>query len=277
MKVEVRDLQEDRALLLIEDADPATVNALRRILMAEVPKMAIEDVEFHLGPIRGEDGQEYESVTPLFDEIIAHRLGLIPIPTDLEVFVPREECKDCGGDGCTNCTIMYSLNKKGPGTVFSRDLEPIGDSRLRPVDPDIPIVKLGEGQAMLIYSTAVLGTGQTHAKWQAAQAVAYKYYPILEFDSKDKALDEEVAGVCPVNILEAGDGEFRVTDIEKCTLCKLCEEQSEGRIKVKGDPTRFLFHFETDRSLTAHQALKKGLEILQGKFTEVAKNVEAIE
>ncbi len=276
MKVEVKDLAEDRAFLLIEETDPATVNALRRTLLSDIPKMAIEDVEFHLGPIRGEDGQEYESVTPLFDEIIAHRLGLIPIPTDPELFVLREECKDCGGEGCTNCTIMYSLNKKGPGTVFSRDLEPIGDPSSAPVDPDIPIVKLGEGQAMLIYSTAVLGTARQHAKWQAAQAVSYKYYPILDFDPKDEALDDDIARVCPVNILEAADGEFRVTDIEKCTLCKLCEEESEGRIKVRGDSTRFLFRFETDRSLTAQQVLAKGLEILQQKFASVAENVGAL-
>lgn len=276
MKLHVRDLKEDRAVLLLEDSDPAFANALRRTLMADVPKMAIEEVEFHLGPIRGEDGQEYESVTPLFDEIIAHRLGLIPIPTELDFFLPRESCPNCGGEGCTQCAIMYSLNKKGPGMVFSRDLEPIGDTRYRPVEPDIPIVKLGDGQAMLIYATAILGTGKNHAKWQAAQAVAYKYYPILEFDPRDKALDEEVARVCPVDILESSDGEFRVTDIEKCTLCKLCEEKSEGRIKVKGDPTRLIFRFETDRSLTAQQVLVKGLEILGAKFEGVAESIRGL-
>ncbi len=273
MKVEVRDLKEDRAILLIEDASPALANALRRTLVADVPKMAIEDVEFHLGPIRGEDGKEYESITPLFDEIIAHRLSLIPIPTDLDLFVPRDICEACGGEGCTNCTIMYSLNKKGPCTVFSGDLEPIGDSKYKPVDTHIPIVKLGEGQAMLVYATAILGTGRGHAKWQGAQAAAYKYYPGLQFDPKDKALDETVADVCPVNILEAGDEGFRVTDIEKCTLCKLCEEASEGRMKVVGDTTKFIFRFETDRSLTAGQALVKALEILHEKFVDVAERV----
>ncbi len=276
MKVEIRELTEDRASLLIKDADSTFVNALRRTLVSDVPKMAIEDVEFHLGPIRGEDGKEYESVAPLFDEIIAHRLSLIPIPTDLDFFVRREECENCGGEGCTTCTTMYSLNKKGPCTVFSGDLEPIGDSMYAPVDPDIPIVKLGEGQAMLTYATAVLGTGRDHAKWQATQAASYKYYPILEFDAKDPGLDPDVAGVCPVNILEAGEDGFKVTDIEKCTLCKLCEEASEGRIKVKSDPTKFLFQFETDRSLTARQALLKGVEILQLKFRDFANSLTAL-
>lgn len=275
MKATIQEMTDQKARILIEDAEPSFVNALRRTLTADVPKMAIEEVEFHLGPIRGEDGKEYESVTPLFDEIIAHRLSLIPIPTDLEILEPRETCSACGGEGCPTCTIMFSLNKRGPGTAFSRDLVPVGDSKLAPRDPDIPIVKLGEGQAMLIYATAILGTGADHAKWQAATGAAYKFYPVLDFDPKDKALTEEIASVCPVHILEA-DGEFRVTDIEKCTLCRLCEEASDGQIKVSGDPTRFLFRFETDGALTAEQALNAALDILQHKFQDVATGVEGL-
>src|SRR5207302_184350 len=78
--------------LLIEETEPSYANALRRVLVSDVPKMAIEDVEFHLGPIRAEDGKEYESVSPLFDEMIAHRLGLVPIPTDLGLYNRREDC-----------------------------------------------------------------------------------------------------------------------------------------------------------------------------------------
>src|SRR6266566_9738993 len=93
--------------LLIEETEPSYANALRRVLVSDVPKMAIEDVEFHLGPIRAEDGKEYESVAPLFDEIISHRLGLVPIPTDLQMFVPRATCPTCHGEGCPLCTIIY--------------------------------------------------------------------------------------------------------------------------------------------------------------------------
>lgn len=276
MELEFREVAEDRLSFVVSGVSPSIVNALRRTLLADVPKMAIDEVEFHLGPIRGEDGREYESVTPLFDEIIAHRLGLVPVPTDLDVFVPRSECEACKGEGCPTCTVMFSLHKQGPTTVYSRDLAPVGDATLAPVDPDIPIVKLGDGQAMLIYATAVLGTGKEHARWQAAHGVAYKYYPVLEFDPKDPALTPEVAEVCPVDILEAEDGTFRVTEIEKCTLCRLCEEASEGRIQVRGDPTKFLFRFETDGSLPARRALLKGLELLEGKFADLARQAEAL-
>src|SRR3989454_10440160 len=129
------------------ETERAYANSLRRVLVSDVPRMAIEDVEFPLGPIRAEDGKEYESVAPLFDEMISHRLGLVPIPTDLQLFVPRATCPTCHGEGCPACTIIYSLNKRGPGGVTSGDLEPIGDSKLKPKDAKILIVKLGDGQA----------------------------------------------------------------------------------------------------------------------------------
>src|SRR5437867_4875024 len=130
--------------LLIEETEPSYANALRRVLVSDVPKMAIEDVEFHLGPIRAEDGKEYESVSPLFDEMIAHRLGLVPIPTDLGLYNRREDCPTCHGEGCPNCTIIYSVNKRRPGHVTSGDLEPAGDAKHRRVDQTIPLLKPGD-------------------------------------------------------------------------------------------------------------------------------------
>src|SRR3970040_1339313 len=95
MKIKVLQQKNATVRLLLSETDPSYANALRRVLIADVPKMAIEDVEFHLGPIRAEDGKEYESVSPLFDEIIAHRLGLVPIPTDLGLYNRRGGCP-CG-------------------------------------------------------------------------------------------------------------------------------------------------------------------------------------
>ena len=129
MDIQILELTDQTARLVIDGTEPHIVNALRRSLLSEVPKMAIEDVEFHMGSIIDEDGNEYESASPLFDEIIASRLGMIPIPTDLEAFTFRDECK-CKGEGCPSCTIMYSLNKKGPCTVYSGDMEPLGDKSL---------------------------------------------------------------------------------------------------------------------------------------------------
>jgi DNA-directed RNA polymerase subunit D len=130
MEIEIVEMTETWAKFKVTNSNPEMVNALRRVLMVEIPKLAIDNVEFHLGPIMDEAGHEYESVSPLFDEIVAHRLGLVPIPTDLSLFVERSKCS-CGGEGCPSCTILYLLDKKGPSDVYSGDLEPLGDSRFR--------------------------------------------------------------------------------------------------------------------------------------------------
>lgn len=282
MKVRVDRMEERSAAFLLEGVEPAIANAIRRTLIADVPKLAIEDVEFHLGPIRGEDAKEYESTAPLFDEIIAHRIGLIPLPTDPKLFVPRQTCPACGGEGCPNCTVIYSLNKRGPAMVYSGDLEPIGDPKFRPVDPSIPIVKLGEGQALLVYATAQLGFGRDHAKWQATQAVGYKYAPVVKIDNKKMDSEKFPLDCCPVGILHNKDGKVVVDPEEKCILCMQCvnaakENGWEGAFDVRGDPERILFHFETDGSMSAQTALLEALSALETKFSTLADLAASLE
>jgi len=173
MDIEVIEMSDRKCEFVIRNSTPAMANALRRTILSDIPKMAIDKVEFHLGPIMVDD-KEYESVSPLFDEIVAHRLGMVPVPTDHQLFGYQSECS-CGGDGCPSCMIMYSLNKIGPCTVYSGDMMPLGNSELKVRDEFIPVVELTENQAVLIYATAVMGTAKQHVKWQVAQGVGYQY------------------------------------------------------------------------------------------------------
>lgn len=278
MKLEDKQLGARKAKLVISNVNPPLINSLRRALIADVPKLAIEDVEFHLGSIGSEDeDKEYESNTPLFDEIIAHRLGMIPIPTDLELFNFRDECEKCEGEGCPNCTIIYSLSKKGPCTVYSGDLNPVGETELRVVDDLIPIVKLEDDQAILLYATAELGTAKEHAKWQPTSGVGYKYYPKIEFDEDKCDQCGECVEACPVDILEINDDKINVTDIEECTLCKSCVDVCDtGGIDVQGREDKFILRYETDGSLTAEDTLKKSLEVLDEKFDDFINMIDEL-
>ncbi|MEE3478080.1 MAG: DNA-directed RNA polymerase subunit D, partial [Methanomethylophilus sp.] len=188
MQIEIVKMEDTRAKFILKNSSPAMANALRRTMLQDIPKMAIDKVDFHLGPIM-QDDKEYESVTSLFDEIIAHRLGLIPVPTT-DQFTFQKDCS-CGGVGCPGCSIMYSLNKVGPATVLSGDLLPLGDSSLKVKDEYIPIVELTDTQAVLIYATAVMGTAKQHVKWQAAFGVGYSYMPIIKINAS-KAADSDV-------------------------------------------------------------------------------------
>ena|SRR5437773_587027 len=277
MEVKVLEQADTSLTLRFEDTDPTIVNSIRRTLIADVPKMAIEDVEFHLGPIRAEDGKEYESVAPLFDEIISQRLGLVPIPTDLALFVPKATCPNCKGEGCPNCTIIYSLNKRGPGTVTSGDLEPIGDAKLKPKDAAIPIVKLGDGQALLIYATATLGTGREHAKWQVAHGVGYAFATVLKAGGKTFEAQDAKVPVCTEHILRPGNEEVTIELKPECKNCrKFADAYDVKSVKLFNDPTKIRMQFETDGSLSARDTLVAALDILEKRFADLAGKVEQL-
>ena len=170
MKVEIRELKPTKAVLKFTDTEPYFINSLRRIMISELPKLAISDVII------------YDNTSPLFDEIISHRLGLIPIPTDLKLVNFKDECT-CKGAGCPNCTVRYTLSKEGGGMVYSGDLQPEEKSFAIKEDK-IPIVELAEDQRIILEVEAVLGRGRDHAKWQSVQAPGYIMIPQIEIDEK---------------------------------------------------------------------------------------------
>jgi len=275
MDIEILEMSERKVSFILKNTTPAMANALRRTILTDIPKMAIDKVEFHLGPIMV-DGREYESITPLFDEIIAHRLGMVPVPTDLKLFVPQKDCS-CGGEGCPSCTIMYSLNKIGPCTVLSGDLIPLGDPKLKVKDEFIPIVELADGQAVLIYTIATMGSAKTHVKWQAANGVGYKYAPVIKIDAAKCIHCLKCLKECPKHVFAGDAKKITVSKPLKCTLCESCKTFcAPGAISTSADDKNFVFSFETDGSLTAETVLNKAVSLLSEQASAFGKLVERL-
>ncbi len=151
---------DDEISLQLEGVDRSYANAVRRFCISEVPSMAIDDIVI------------LENSSVLYDEILAHRLGMVPLRTDLERYVLPERC-DCGNPlGCQKCRVLLVLDataKERPRTVVSGDLVS-EDREVCPVNPNIPIVKLAVGQSVKLEAYARLGRGKEHAKWQPATA-----------------------------------------------------------------------------------------------------------
>lgn len=277
MKVEVLEMDDRKAVLDIQEASPYFVNTLRRVLLSDVPKLAIEHVTF------------YDNTSGLFDEIIAHRLGLLPIPTDHELYVPHEECT-CEGEGCPNCTVRFTLSKEGPCTVLSGDLQS-DHPDLRVADPGIPICELLANQRLILETEAILGTGDVHAKFQPVSGCGYKYYPVVEIDQKkfDAVTKKAVINADSGNQMKDAAGKIVVEDITKVNLNDghekayaeaaglgwPVEDESQLGIRVRGDDTRFIFKFETDGSMTPYAALAKAVDIIGDKFDVLGKLVAA--
>ena len=280
MPVTIQELKPRSTILEFEGSTASQVNAIRRTLLADVPKLAIEDVEFHLGPIRDETtGKDYDSSTSMFDEAVALRLGLLPIPTDLGQFRKKSECT-CGGTGCPHCQVLYSVDRKGPCTVYAKDVVPLGDASLAVLEPDVPIVRLGARQALLAYATAIVGTARDHAKWQVAHAVGMYPHPHVRITRKEGCSDaclKRTAASCPVNILEFSNGKLSVTDETKCIDCGACEATDEhGSIRIEKDDARFFLRFETDGSLTPREALRYSLKELKRRFEDLRETLQSI-
>jgi len=262
VKIEVLQRNDLELVFKVEGLKTGYANALRRIMISEVPVLAIDEVIIH------------KNSSVMYDEILALRLGLIPIKTDLERFVFQEEC-DCKGRGCPLCQVSLTLNKRGPGVVYSGDFIS-EDKEIVPVDDQIPIVKLGEGQEIELEALARLGRGKEHAKWQATNSCSYKNVPLIGIDRESCDLCGDCVERCPKKILEIRDEKLIVKDVLKCTLCKECSEACElDAIIPFHDKESFIFKVESTGSLEPEVIVIKASEILEEKAEEFLRELKA--
>ena len=266
MEVKVVEEKENALRFLLSGTNHTYANALRRAMIAEVPAMAVDDVIV------------VENTSVLYDEVIAHRLGLIPLKTDLDAYVLPEEC-DCKSElGCSKCRASFTLEAEGVGEpvmVYSSDLKPEGE--VTPVSGNIPIVKLGPAQRLRLELYARLGRGIEHAKWQPVSACAYKYLPKVSLNPDNLANPEEVIRICPTDVY-AHDPEKRIVvrDELACTLCMDCTEKAvpvdakKGfPVKIEGDDTAFLFYVESTGALAPRRIVSEAAKVLDKKASSL--------
>jgi DNA-directed RNA polymerase subunit D len=170
-------------------------NALRRICLNGIPVFAIDTVDII----------ENSSVLP--DEGLAHRLGLIPIKTDLSRFNEPSKC-DCQSEaGCSNCKVMFVLDSGDSDvtrTILSSDLTS-EDESVKSTSDKIPIVQLAAGQRIKVECYARLGRGTEHAKWNSANISV-----LTETDKENERIltIESTGALKPEQIILAGVDEL---------------------------------------------------------------------
>jgi DNA-directed RNA polymerase subunit D len=251
----------NKIVFKLKDSNPAFANTLRRVLLMEIPVLAIDEVII------------LENTTPLYDEIIAHRLGLLPIKTPVGEFNLREECS-CDGHGCTQCEISMTLEKESDlageiETVLSGEFIP-DDPEVIPVLDKVPILRMTKGQKITVQAIARLGHGKKHAKWQSS-IVSYKYDPIINIDNSKQKNWEEIVNSCPPKILELDGKNLKVTNPIDCILCDLCVEKdnNDGKITVETTGKDFIFHVETLGQLTLKDLLLQAFDVIKNKADEL--------
>jgi len=163
--LKVIEKQDDKITIKFNNVPRQYVNALRRLSISEVPTFAIDDIVI------------LENSSVMHDEAVAHRLGLIPLRTDLKKFNLPNNCDCKSALGCTNCRVLLQLDAEAKDkTKIITTSELISeDEFVKPVNQDIPIITLAPGQKIKFEAYARLGLGKDHAKWQAATISVVKY------------------------------------------------------------------------------------------------------
>ena len=141
MKIEVVEDNGTVFKFKLSDATNWYANTLRRMAINNVKTFSIDRVTF------------YENTSALFDEYIAHRLGLIPLHTPNKGYTEADE-------------ILFTLEAVGPKTVYSGELAS-ADKEIRVANEHIPIIKLAPEQRIRLECKAVMGSALKHAKFQA--------------------------------------------------------------------------------------------------------------
>ncbi|MHA1304535.1 MAG: DNA-directed RNA polymerase subunit D [Candidatus Heimdallarchaeaceae archaeon] len=267
MDIDLIEMLPNSIKFILSDTSLAFANAIRRIAIADVPTLVIEDVYV------------LRNTSPLFDEFIAQRLGLIPLKYDEDTFKLnfRDEC-DCGGIGCNLCTVTLTLSKETgqeQTMVYSGDLVSAQEG-VEPINNKIPIVKLGPNQALELECMAQLGTGKEHAKWQPVSAMGYQFYPIIEVDQSKIKDPKAIVNACYRAVFEEEGGKLKVANPLNCNLCGYCLEFAEpDSIKIKSDSSKIIFSFEINGGISSSSIMVKSGEILLSKIDEFKNSLEA--
>lgn len=249
-----KEKKTGRMSFIVKNTNPSFMNAIRRCIINDVPTMAIEEVEIR------------KNNSILYDEMIAHRLGLIPLKTDLKSYTVAQNCT-CEGAGCAKCTVKLTLKAKGPGVITAKELQSM-DPKIIPVYPDMPITKLLKGQQLELEATAVLGRGKDHMKWSPGMAY-YKYKPVVEI-LKNPERAEEIAKRCPVDVFDCKGGKLTVNKDNhlNCILCGECAELGDGSIKLNESDEEFIFFVEPFGQLSHKQMIEEAVDILNNQLDE---------
>ncbi len=258
MEIRIIENNKDKGLLsfLLKGTSPIFANTLRRLIVDEVPTMAVDEIEFS------------DNSSILYDEIIAHRIGLIPLKTDLKSYKMIEKPEDRDS---LKCALKLVLKAKGPCTVYSGDIKS-KDPAVVPVSKDFPIVKLLKGQALELEATAILGRGKEHAKWNPGH-VYYRNKPVIEIGNVKNP--EEVVDKTHGNVFEMKGGKLEVNkdNLFKVDLAGAAEEISNGAIKETHD-SDIIFTIESWGQLSCREMILKALDEFDAMLDEFSEKLK---
>ncbi|KAI0280985.1 hypothetical protein BGY98DRAFT_960338 [Russula aff. rugulosa BPL654] len=275
--VRIRELKKDRVNFVLENVDISFANSLRRVMMADIPTVAIDMVEFDT------------NTTVLPDEFIAHRLGMIPLVSSNcdEAIRYSRDCTCL--ESCQNCSIELVLNvacnesrtmdvtsnhldvvarggfgwreEVDDGEEIARRSEtfghPVGknDTSSQPV----LICKIRKGQELRVRCIAKKGIAKEHAKWSPCSAVSFEYDPHNRLRHTTYWYETDIKQEWPLSTNAAEEEAPRDDEPFDCNA----------------KPQKFYFEVETDGSLGPQEVVMRGLTELQTKLANLVLGLKS--
>ncbi len=259
--MEIKQIQngEEKIIFKLSDINETIANSIRRSVQ-EVPVLAVDTVEF------------IKNSSALFDEIIAHRLGLVPLEMD-KTLTMQEECS-CKGKGCSKCTVTFKLDCKGPCTVYASDLE----GSVKAVYPKTPIVQLSKDQELQLNAYARLGTGKVHTKF--SPGIIYYKNKISITAGKECDLCNKCVEACPLKLIAINEQKISLKDLEGCDICEACIEacakQGKDALKIEKSADTFIVTVESWGQMTAREIFIESCKVLKDNLALLKKKISSL-
>ncbi|CAA2976468.1 DNA-directed RNA polymerases II, IV and V subunit 3-like [Olea europaea var. sylvestris] len=294
-KIKIREVRDDFMKFELRETDSSIANALRRVMIAEVPTIAIDLVEIEVNS------------SVLNDEFIAHRLGLIPLTSERAMGMRfSRDCDACDGDGqCEYCSVEFHLRAKCINDqtldVTSKDLYS-SDHTVVPVDfsdsssgfdnsenKGIIIVKLRRGQELILRAIARKGIGKDHAKWSPAATVTFMYEPdiyineeLMESLTPDEKREFVESSPTPVFKFDENTNQVLIHDAEAYTydeeVIKKAESMGKpGLVEIRAKEDCFIFTVESTGAIKASQLVLNAIDVLKQKLDAVRLSADTVE
>ena len=288
--------------IILSETNAAQVNGLRRAILSDVPKMAITKVRFEQGVTQDNKGEVIESVNVLPDEVIAHRLAMVPVPTFLDEFVfpeDDENNKNLPEDqwGSPLSQIIYHLSIRGPNsdsdeqfkTVYAGDLNVLGETKLQISEEHarIPLTILSSGQYLELYAYATLGRGRDHAKWCPAAAVTFQPRQKATLNKPKKAntlFDLNLTSKSGRAINAKLFTNKECTDVDSVLDLERAmhqvgygtnrDEAFDNAITLEDIEGEYIFSYESDGSLSPEEVFNQACEELSSRFGKITGEID---
>ena len=224
------------------EMEESITNAIRRYL-GHIPILAVDEVEIS------------KNDSPLYDETIAHRIGLIPLKTEKSV---NEK---------TTASLKLSTEKEG--TIYSGQLK----GGVKVVYDKIPITILNKGQEFELTAHARAGRGVEHAKFSAG----LMFYRNFASAKIEKDCPQEILESSKKNMIKTEGGKIVIQDVYGNDVCEAAIEKymKEGKTQIEIIPSNeLIITVESFGQMDADDMFKKSIEVLKKDLELVEKKIK---